>query len=241
MRLTLAEAGVGDDDAGRRAIVSAGLSRWETPTGRALALSNGSASEAVAAAAADRESLDAGRRDLLELKLQERTQTALEQPKARPEMETVDRSREATRKIATDLTSDLAANAAERGVDRVIDKSFDRLPSGLPLAPPVTAWYATANVWHVTVRGEYARFGVRANRGRPTDPGGELTYARDGSVVELDVDDDGESERLGRATRVDFDVSSTIVVVVPPGKSGVGDRDGDADERSGGWPDPGQS
>jgi len=239
MRLTLAEQGVGDGDAERREIVAQGLARWDTTAARALALSNGSASPAVAAAAADRESLNETREDRLRLELARRTETALEQAKAKPESEAVDRSRNVTRDVANELTREIAKNATERGVERVANESFDKIPSGLPLAPPITAWYATTNVWHVTVRGEYARFGIRADRGRPSEPGSDLTYARDGSTVRLDVDDDGEPERLGRATRVEFDVSTTIVVVVPPGKSGVGDRDGNADERSDGWPQPG--
>ncbi|MCU4801069.1 hypothetical protein OB920_11880 [Halobacteria archaeon HArc-gm2] len=241
MRLTLAEQGVGDGDAERREIVAHGLSRWDTTAARALALSNGSASPAVAAAAADRESLDETREDRLRLELERRTETALRTDAAKPESEAVNRSRTVTRDVATELTRRIAKNATERGIQRVTNESFDKVPSGLPLAPPFTAWYATTNVWHVTVRGEYARFGIRADRGRPSEPGSDLAYARDGGEVRLDVDDDGEKERLGRATRVDFDVSTTIVVVVPPGKSGVGDRDGNVDERSDGWPESGPS
>lgn len=239
MGLTLAEEGVGEGDVERHAILTAGLDRWETTADRALAISNGSASEAVASAAARRANLAPTEQDLLRLTLERRTQEALKTSRARPPLETVNESRTATRDAANELTKAIAKNVTERGVAHASNDSFDTVPSGLPLAPPVTAWYATTNVWHVAVRGEYARFGIRADRGRPSDPGADITYARDGSAVTLDVDDDGEAERLGRATRVAFDVSTTIVVVVPPGKSGVGDRDGNADERSDGWPDAG--
>ncbi len=239
MRATLAKRDVGETPGERGAIVDAGLDRWESTHAHSLAMTNGSASDAVAAAAAERVPLSATKRDRLRLALERRTRAALDDENAMPNLETVNRSRTATRDVASEVTKAIAENASKRGVEYAMNRSFDGVPSGLPLAPPVAPWYATTNVWHVTVRGEYARFGVRADRGRPTSPGAGLTYARDGSAVTLDVDDDGERERLGRATRVDFDVSTTVVVVVPPGKSGVGDRNGDADERSDGWPEPG--
>jgi hypothetical protein len=96
---------------------------------------------------------------------------------------------------------------------------------------------ATLNAWHVAVRGEYGRVVLRSRRGRP--PEGTLSYVRDGRGVRLDVDGDGETEHLGRSARVSFDVSTTVVVVVPPGSRGVGDTNGDADERSPGWTERG--
>lgn len=53
-RARLALANVGASTADRRAVVAEGLSRWSTPAGRALALANGSAADAVARAAAER-------------------------------------------------------------------------------------------------------------------------------------------------------------------------------------------
>jgi len=76
-----------------------------------------------------------------------------------------------TRDVANELTREIAKNATERGVERVANESFDKIPSGLPLAPPITAWYATTNVWHVTVRGEYARFGIGPTAADPANPG----------------------------------------------------------------------
>lgn len=239
LRDELAERGVGNSPSERWDVVSAGMDRWGGRGAQALALSNGSAAESVATAAADHESLDAVGRDRLELALEARTEEALADEQARPEVKTVNRTRTATRTVAATVTKQIATDLAKRGVGRAANRSFDRVPSGLPLALPVSSWYVTTNAWHVTVRGEYARFGVRANRGRPSAPGAGVTYVRDGSAVSLDVDGDEEAERLGTATKVDFDVSTTVVVVVPPGKSGVGDRDGNADEKSEGWPEPG--
>jgi hypothetical protein len=58
-------------------------------------------------------------------------------------------------------------------------------------------------------------------------------------VAHLDVDRDGRAERVGRGKRVDFEASTTVVAVVPPGMPGVGDVDGNRDEQSPGWPCPG--
>ena len=59
-------------------------------------------------------------------------------------------------------------------------------------------------------------------------------YLRDGRTVRLRHD--GESRRLGTAERISFRTETVVVVVVPPGKRGVGDTDGVVDERSPGWP-----
>jgi hypothetical protein len=91
----------------------------------------------------------------------------------------------------------------------------------------------------VTVRGSYVRFTVRARRGVPDGTGATVRYVRDGSAVALDVDGDGDEERLGWSERISFEVTYPIVVGVPPNGNGVGDIDGDRDERSPGWPYPG--
>lgn len=88
------------------------------------------------------------------------------------------------------------------------------------------------NVWIVNAHGSYARFTVRADRGLP---GRSLRYVRDGSRVRYDWDGDGHRELVGRSRPVDLEVETAIVVVVPPGGQGVGDTDGNADERSAGW------
>jgi hypothetical protein len=129
-----------------------------------------------------------------------------------------------------------AESGAQAGVGYVegrLGRSLGAVPAGLPVAPVPGYWVATLNLWHVTVRGEYGRLIVRSRRGRP--PHGTLSYIRDGRGVRLDVDGDADTEHLGRAERISFDVSTTVVVIVPPGARGVGDTGGDADERSPGW------
>ncbi|MDT3436177.1 hypothetical protein [Haloarcula sp. 1CSR25-25] len=218
------------------AIVSAAKAAWETPESRALALTNGSAHSRVARIAGDRLNLTRVERDRLRLAL-----LAVDTPATRPTRDSTSETAAAVRSVAKAELSNALANAGERTAQQVATNRLgtDKLPAGLPLAPPVTPWYATANVWWVTVEGEYARFGVSASHGPPSDPGARTTYARDGHNVTLDVDDDGVPERLGTADRVSFRAETGIVVVVPPKPRGVGDKDGTAVEESSGWPDAG--
>lgn len=108
------------------------------------------------------------------------------------------------------------------------------LPAGLPLLPIPGSWYATANAWTVSVEGEYESFAVRARRGPPT-ANGSIEYVREDRLVSLDVDGDGREERLGHNRALSVSARTGVVVVVPPGKTGVGDVDGQAIETSPGW------
>lgn len=240
-RARLALANVGASTADRRAVVTEGLSRWSTPAGRALALANGSAADAVARTAAERypERLSTvKRRDGLRLSLRAaaRGGDGVPQP-------VVDRTTNAVRDVSGSVARSTAEEAIASRVDASVDgararlerrlgRSLARVPAGVPLAPVPTSWYATANFWIVETKGEYARFTVRANRGVP---GRSLRYVRDGRLVRFDWDGDGTPETVGRADRVDARAKTGVVVVVPPGGRGVGDTSGNADERSAGW------
>lgn len=241
VRAVLADEGIGTTPADRQAIVSSALSRWPSPAGRALALTNGSAVPAIVRAATNRTSRDIptsratlGARLRTALAAERRTEDT------RPPAAPVDRTAAAVERTTMDRlrrTAPEAQNGTVEGPSRAaLARRLAALPAGLPVAPVPGHWYATVNVWDVTVRGTYGRFTVRTARG---PPGRSLTYVRDASPVALDVDDDGRPERLGRSTRVSFETGTTVVVVVPPGPSGVGDTDGTADERSPGWPGPG--
>jgi hypothetical protein len=140
------------------------------------------------------------------------------------------------RSLARRALAEGLKTAGKNATERVGEHVGGGVPAGLPVAPVPGYWYATVNVWTVSVSGEFARFGVRTDRGAP---GRSLRYVRDGSVVALDVDDDGRPERLGRNERIDFTVNTTVAVAVPPTGRGVGDVGGNADERSPGWPSPG--
>jgi len=230
--------GIGSDDARSSMLVDA-FAPWTTIHSQALALVNGTVTRRLTAIAARRANLSVVERDRLAIRLNETLERNMTEGPARPSLDTVNKSRSATHKVARQLARDAAGKIAERGTKRLyrdaMERSFSAMPAGVPLAPVPGYWYATMNVWHVEVRGQYARFGVRASQGRPTTPGGEFVYARDGDRVTLDVDGDGTGERLGRSTKVDFYASSTIMVVVPPGKTGVGDTNGVMIEQSKGW------
>ncbi len=239
LRGRLAASGVGAGPAERRAIVAGATAECDSLPARALALSNGSASAAIATTAAAEGGLSDAAADRLRLRLEETRREALRESAARPQTAAINETRRAVQSAADGAAERVANETVDRVTGRLANESVDRLPAGLPLAPPAYPWVATTNLWHVQVRGEYARFGIRADRGRPTTPGADTVYARDGDSVRLDVDDDGDRERLGRSTRVRFEASTAVAVVVPPGRTGVGDVDGVRDERSAGWPDAG--
>lgn len=233
---TLRRRGVGDDPAQRKVIVRDGLSRWNGTANEVVAIANGSAVGSIVAAAERRVDIGAVERDRLRLELDRSIRAALEKSRARPKSEAVEAVGEAVRSEAAGALRDAAERYGDRAVGTLTNGTASSLPSGLPLTPVPGYWYATTNVWHVEVHGEYARFGVRATRGRPSEPGAGLAYARDGGTVTLDVDGDGTAETLGRSTRVEFAATVDVVVVVPPGPQGVGDASGARDERSQGWP-----
>lgn len=241
LRRQLAAAGIGVTPADRRAIVSTALARWETVPSRALALTNGSAADRVAGVAARRHP-DAvsglEQRDQFRLSLRATASDGRGVPES-----AVNRTATAVQLAGQTVLSESAKEVAARAVnataerartklERRVGRSLARVPAGLPVTPVPNSWYATTNLWIVSARGSYARFSVRANR---DTPGRDLRYVRDGSTVRYDWDGDGTREVLGRSERVDLDVRTAIVVVVPPGGQGVGDTDGNADERSAGW------
>lgn len=233
LRGRLRRAGVGRSPADRRDIATGGLTRWPTTAGRAIALANGSAVRAIVAETARRDERFASEpnRTRLRLALGATVDRALTASAGRVSQPVVNRTARAVESVAT------------RKIGRVIEHQRNRrarsalgsLPAGLPVTPVPGSWYATLNVWHVQVRGGYERFTVRANRGRPTPAGATLSYTRAGRAVRLDIDDDGRPELLGRGEAIEFEAETVVVVVVPPGGQGVGDTDGNADERSPGW------
>ncbi len=197
----------------------------------AKALANGSASER----AVERVGGDGVDRDRLRVRLRTAREAALTDEAARPSLSATDGAAEALKeelRAGLQSTAETGAETAiEKGKRRVLGDRLGSLPAGLPLAPPLTGWYATANVWYVETAGTYERFVVRSDRG---DARGPTAYFREGRVSWLDHGD--RRLRLGRDDRVSFRTETVVVVVVPPGRSGVGDTDGVPDERSPGWP-----
>nr|WP_224332502.1 hypothetical protein [Haloprofundus halobius] len=237
----------------RRTAVDRGFANWEGHGRRALAAGNGSAATAVAEQVGERRGWHDRRTDRLAVRLRTSMLDAARSDAAQVDRRPTERTSETTQYLARYAKKKLAEgleSGTERATDRAREKVRDRLegtkwadkalvgvPSGLPVAPVPGYWYATVNVWTVEARGEYAQFVVTARRG--TAGSSDLRYVRDGDPVTLDVDGDGEAERLGRSERISFEAQTTVVVAVPPTPPGVGDVDGDADERSGGWPAPG--
>ena len=112
-----------------------------------------------------------------------------------------------------------------------------RVPAGMPVLPVPGHWYATVNAWNIEVEGEYARFEVSANMGTPATATA-TTYVREDRDVEREIA--GSVRRLGSVEEISFSGQSLLIVAVPPGKLGVGDRDGTDPECSPTWPVAGE-
>jgi hypothetical protein len=111
-----------------------------------------------------------------------------------------------------------------------------RVPAGMPLLPLPNLWFATVNLWEIDVEGEYARFEVTASQGGP-ETATATSYVREDMPVAVEIA--GERRRLGRVEPIDFEGKSVLIVVVPPGGIGVGDRDDQDPERTPTWPGAG--
>jgi len=202
-----------------------------TTAEEARGLANGSTVER-AIQTVDRDDID---RDRLRVRLEVTLEAALADDAARPSLSATNEAEEALREKYRNELQSLAEKrlegASEDARKRALGKKMGSLPAGMPLAPVPGYWYATGNVWYVDVGGSYTRFVVRSNRG---DARGSTAYVRTGRVSRLRHG--SERVRLGRDSRVSFRTETAVVVVVPPGGSGVGDTDGTPDERSPGWP-----
>ena len=223
-----------------RATVVDARDRWPTLGYRAQAMTNGSyasvfgavlRTHGVGAARADEASVR------VRLRLRELSAERGTGVPAATTNRTASVVQQAARETVRKQVSGSLENASARATRKLTGAS--RLPAGMPVAPPPYTWIATVNAWSVTVRGEYQRFALRARGVAPDGSGGTVRYVRDGSTARLDVNGDGDRERLGRGDRVGFTASTTVVAVVPPGMPGVGDVDGAREEQSPGWPCPG--
>jgi hypothetical protein len=214
--------------------------RWGAVGRRALAMSNGSYADAFARALEDRGVKPSTAADAA-VRVRVRLREATAERRVSVPEETTNRTAAGVRAYARERTTKAVegamANATRKAARKVTGAS--RLPAGLPLAPPPYTWVATVNAWSVTVRGEYQRFALRAPSGGPDGGGAVVRYVRDGATVRLDVDGDGDPERLGRNERISFETGTTVVAAVPPGPPGIGDVDGARTEQSPGWPCPG--
>lgn len=173
-------------------------------------------------------------RERIELRLETTLDSTLEDDAARPpEPTTTAAQRGAENEYGRELEEVLAGgieSGAERARIRLLGDRLGAVPAGLPILPVPGYWFATANVWYISLSGQYERFAVRTNRG---DGAATTAYLRDGRTAW--VTHDGDTERLGTAERVTVRTRTAVVVVVPPGPRGVGDTDGRPIKRSPGW------
>ena len=215
-----------------------------TTDGRALgdwarAAADGSLAPRVAGVAADRLGLAPGARAELTVRLRVRLREAAAGDVAVP-ADTVTTTVDARRRLRDRVVSYVGSRGTEAAADRLrrrlLPDAFDGVLAGLPVAPVPGSWYATINLWHVTVRGQHPRFSVAVRR--PAAGGTRLRYVREDAPVRLDTDADGRGELLGDNRAIRFRTTTAAVAAVPAGKSGVGDVDGNVDERSSAWACP---
>lgn len=224
-----------------RSLVSTAAERYDGEGARALAVANGSFATVVSRVATRRLRLSTVERDTVTVRLRAasrraRSDETVHVPAASVNA-TVGARRQAVEAAAKRLATDGSETALQRARERLARDAFDGVLAGVPVAPVPGYWYATANVWAIQVRGEYAQFAVTARRGGENGSAA-LRYVREDAVVRLDTDGDGVRERVGRSRAVSFRTRAVAFAVVPPGRSGVGDVDGNADERSSAWACP---
>jgi hypothetical protein len=228
-------------------ILDAASARYAGDGALAVALTNGSYADAVALAATRRLRLSPAEQEQLTIRLRVELRRITTNEDVTVPGSAVSDTVSLRRRIADHALKKATTKAAEKRLNRVrkriAGEAFDTVLAGFPVAPVPGYWYATVNVWYVQVRGEYPRFAVTARRGNSKRPGSSengamLRYVRTDSAVTLDVDGDGTGETIGYNRAVSFRTRAVALAVVPAGKGGVGDVDGNADERSGGWACP---
>ena len=232
VRTLAQETSLGPD--ARRAVVDRAFDRWDGPGHRAIAATNGSLARATASVAVDR--LDEGSTatvsaDRIRTALRVELRRVATSERVRVSEAAVDGAVSARREVIDREAKNTAERATKTAIEGGTKGKITGVPAGLPISPTFSPWVATVNAWVVESRGAYGRFAVQTESGA-------TTYVRDGTSVALDVDGDGIAEPIGRNERIEFSVRTVAVVAVPAGGLGVGDTDGNADERSVAWRDP---
>ncbi len=206
---------------------------------RAAAAANGSYATTVAAAAGRRHDLSVSARDELAVRLRVALRETVDERvtvPADPVAAAVDGRRRLVDRVITTAAAEETERASQRLRSRLLPETFGTVLAGLPVAPVPGYWYATANLWYVAVRGEHPSFTVTARR--PGSNHTRLRYTRRNATVRIDTDGDGDDELVGHNRPIRFRTQTAAVAVVPAGRNGVGDVDGNADERSPGWACP---
>jgi len=115
------------------------------------------------------------------------------------------------------------------------------VPCGLPILPPF-GWWCTLNVWYIEVAGEMPEFKVvdvhDETLVNPLFGHDAQEYKRIFRYVRIDTNgDDIEDKLVGVNLPLSFGYNTGTFIIVPPMKTGVGDRSGGWDELSqfGNW------
>ncbi|MFB6085361.1 MAG: hypothetical protein ABEJ84_00925 [Halodesulfurarchaeum sp.] len=221
-----------------RRLVESAAAQWESVADRGLAIADGRLARAIAAELPG--TIPAIEHDRIEVALRVAGTDARSATAVRVSESLVEAVRaEATTGgpgLLVETTRAASLEAGRRAWDAATDTKITRLPAGLPILPVPGYWYATANVWTVSVEGSYDRFVVRARRVAPGSiSNGTVEFVRENATVRADIDTDDELERLGSNRAITLDARTGVVIVVPPGGAGVGDVDGDRSEESPAW------
>ncbi|MDZ7849305.1 MAG: hypothetical protein U5K70_00315 [Halodesulfurarchaeum sp.] len=219
-------------------LVESTVERWDSVAARGLAVTDGRMARAIAAELPN--SLSEREHDRLEVALRVAGTDAQSETSVQVSESLVERARKVSTSSDSSLveesTKAAGAEVGKQAWNAATGATATKLPAGLPLLPVPGSWYATANAWTVAVEGSYDRFAVRAYRVAPgTSSNGTVEYVREERTVTADVDGDGDSERLGTNRELSLDARTGVVIVVPPGGTGVGDVDGQRSEESPAW------
>ena len=123
----------------------------------------------------------------------------------------------------------------EKNIEKKVAASLGKaIPAGLPILPPF-GWWCTINAWYIEVEGEIPDFKVvdcsNEAIANPILGHNSQEYRRKNDEVKIDIDGDGFKETLiGRNTAIKFGFNTGTFIIVPPGKTGVGDKSGGMDE-----------
>lgn len=123
----------------------------------------------------------------------------------------------------------------EGKIEKKLTTSLSKfVPSGLPILPPF-GWWVTINAWYIEVEGEIPEFKVVDSSNEAfVDPilgHNSQEYNRVFAPVFIDFDGDGFKEKeVGTNLPISFAYNTGTFIIVPPGKTGVGDRSGGMDE-----------
>ena len=123
----------------------------------------------------------------------------------------------------------------EGKVDKKVGATLSKfIPSGLPILPPF-GWWCTINAWYIEVEGEIPQFKVVDSRNEalvnPLMGHDSQEYNREFKPVFVDIDGDGFDEtEVGKNMPIKFEYNTGTFIIVPPGKTGVGDKTGGMDE-----------